>query len=394
MRISGVAGEMNWLLGGNYQKDDTSEQQDIVLNLTNSLPFFDHAIQDMDGSAKTWAIFGSVEYALAPAVNAQLSGRYTDSTRRMAGCTRDGGNGMFGDFISLAFGLPPIPPGGCGTVDTATFATGLIHKQFSEDNFSWKATVDWKLTDETMLYASGSRGYKAGNFVNITAVFSDSFDPVPQEKITAYELGFKSKMLDNRLNVDLAGFYYDYRNKQLSGFRDGGVFGNINSVVSIPKSRVIGAEFQASFRVIEGLTLDHASSYLSTKVNGDFLSIDASGNDEQRRGESFPGVPKFQMVNRLLVEVPLPSANRLFGNISVSSRSESRTNFGFDPMFDVPGYSLVNGLIGLKFSRYEVSLFGSNLLNKYYFNTVQATGDNVTRITGQPMTFGIRFSVR
>src|SRR3546814_5928601 len=98
------------------------------------------------------------------------------------------------------------------------------------------------------------------------------------------------------LNVDLAGFYYDYRNKQLSGFRDGGVFGNINSVVSIPKSRVIGAEFQASFRVIEGLTLDHASSYLSTKVNGDFLSIDASGNDEQRRGESFPGVPKFQMV--------------------------------------------------------------------------------------------------
>src|SRR3546814_16237016 len=91
MRISGVAGEMNWLLGGNYQKDDTSEQQDIVLNLTNSLPFFDHAIQDMDGSAKTWAIFGSVEYALAPAVNAQLSGRYTDSTRRMAGCTRAGG---------------------------------------------------------------------------------------------------------------------------------------------------------------------------------------------------------------------------------------------------------------------------------------------------------------
>src|SRR3546814_7609861 len=101
---------------------------------------------------------------------------------------------------------------------------------------------------------------------------------------------------------------------------------------------------------------DHASSYLSTKVNGDFLSIDASGNDEQRRGESFPGVPKFQMVNRLLVEVPLPSGNRLFGNISVSSRTQSRTNFGFDPMFDVPGYSLVNGLIGLKFSRYEVSL--------------------------------------
>src|SRR3546814_1084119 len=63
--------------------------------------------------------------------------------------------------MSLAFCLPPIPPGGCGTVDTATFATGRIHKQFSEDNFSWKATVDWKLTDETMLYASGSRGYRS-----------------------------------------------------------------------------------------------------------------------------------------------------------------------------------------------------------------------------------------
>src|SRR3546814_9801789 len=99
-------------------------------------------------------------------------------------------------------------------------------------------------------------------------------------------------------------------------------------------------------------------------------------------GDSFPSVPIFQFVNRLLVAVPLPSVIRLFGNISVSIRTQSRTNFGFDPMFDVPGYSLVNGLIGLKFSRYEVSLFGSNLLNKYYFNTVQATGDNVTRITG------------
>src|SRR3546814_10628632 len=101
-------------------------------------------------------------------------------------------------------------------------------------------------------------------------------------------------------------------------------------------------------------------------------------------------MPKFHIVNRWLLEVPLPSGSRLLCNISVSSRTQSRTNFGFDPMFDVPGYSLVNGLIGLKFSRYEVSLFGSNLLNKYYFNTVQATGDNVTRITGQPMTFGIR----
>src|SRR3546814_16742730 len=91
MRISGVAGEMNWLLGGNYQKDDTSEQQDIVLNLPNSLPFFDHSIQDMDGSAKTWAIFVSVEYALAPPVNAQLSGRYTATTRRLAGSYPHGG---------------------------------------------------------------------------------------------------------------------------------------------------------------------------------------------------------------------------------------------------------------------------------------------------------------
>src|SRR3546814_10321780 len=75
------------------------------------------------------------------------------------------------------------------------------------------------------------------------------------------------------LNVDLAGFYYDYRNKQLSGFRDGGVFGNINSVVSIPKSRVIGAEFQASFRVIEGLTLDHASSYRSEEHTSELQSL-------------------------------------------------------------------------------------------------------------------------
>lgn len=394
VRLSGKVGDASWMLGGNYQEDDTSEQQDIVLNLTNSLPFFDHAIQDMTGKAKTSAVFGSAEYALSPRVNAQLSARYTNSTRRMAGCTRDGGNGMFGGFISLVFGLPPIAPGGCGTIDTTTFTTGLINKRFSEDNVSWKATLDWKPADGTLLYGSVSRGYKAGNFVSITAVFSDSFDPVPQEKLTAYEVGLKSKLFDGRLNVGLSGFYYDYRNKQLSGFRDGGVFGVINSVVSIPKSRVYGAEFQASFKLAESVTLEHASSYLSTKVDGDFLAVDPAGGAQQRRGESFPGTPKFQMVNRIMVDVPLASGNRIFGNLSVTTRSNSRTNFGFDPLFKVSGYSLVDGTIGFGFGNSEISVFASNLFDKFYYATVQATGDNVTRISGFPRTFGVRLSIR
>jgi outer membrane receptor protein involved in Fe transport len=394
VRLSGNHDAFNWILGGNYQDDDTLEQQDITLNLSNSLPFFDHAIQDMDGRAKTWAIFGAVGYGLSENVNAQISARYTDSSRRMAGCTRDGGNGKFTDFISLVFSLPPIPPGACGTLNTQTFVPELIRKQFSEDNVSWKASIDWKPVPEAMLYASVTRGYKAGNFVNITAIFSDSLAPVPQEKITAYEMGLKADAFDSNLNLTVNAFYYDYKNKQLTGFSDGGVFGTINAVVSIPESRVIGGELQLSLKVMPGVTLDHSSSYLSTKVNGDFLALDAAGNTEQRRGEAFPGTPKFQMANRVNVDLPVSPSRSIFGNISVVTRSGSKTNFGSDPLFEVPAYTLVNGQIGLGLGRYRVSAFAENIFNKVYHSIVQATGDNVTKVAGLPFQFGARISYK
>ena len=112
-----------------------------------------------------------------------------------------------------------------------------------------------------MIYSNVTRGFKAGNFVNITALFSDSLKPIRQETVTSFELGFKISGWQSRLQLTGSAFYYDYKDKQITGFRDGGFLGTINSVVSIPKSRVIGAEIETMVKPVKGLTLRGGVTY-------------------------------------------------------------------------------------------------------------------------------------
>jgi iron complex outermembrane receptor protein len=70
--------------------------------------------------------------------------------------------------------------------------------------------LEHSFTDDVMVYAKFSTGYKAGGF-NATSLQGSSYDP---EEVNALEAGIKSRMLDERLQLNLATFYYDYKDKQ------------------------------------------------------------------------------------------------------------------------------------------------------------------------------------
>jgi iron complex outermembrane recepter protein len=84
----------------------------------------------------------------------------------------------------------------------------------SDTHFDWKAGIDFRVTDDFMVYASAATGYRPQAF-NPRPFQITQFVPVDGEEATSYELGFKSDLFDRRMRVNIAAFYIDYNQRIL-----------------------------------------------------------------------------------------------------------------------------------------------------------------------------------
>jgi iron complex outermembrane receptor protein len=153
----------------------------------------------------------------------------------------------------------------------------------------WGSRLEWKPMDDHLLYAGIDRGYKAGGFA------SGGIGNYVPEKIWAYTLGTKSEFFDQRLQVNVEGFVYNYQDMQLT-LLDATKLRTENA-----DARMYGWEVELRAQPIEGLRLTGLANYLHTETI-DYLSIDpahlgqepdrtriATRDRFERRGLRFPG---------------------------------------------------------------------------------------------------------
>jgi iron complex outermembrane receptor protein len=227
--------------------------------------------------------------------------RYTDTTDRFTGCTGNSANG------SLAIGLGLLSQGNpaalgpnpvCTQLD-ANLQPTITSTKLSENNVSWRAGVDFKPNRDALIYANVSRGYKIGAFPLIPASSVSQYTPVTQESLTAYEAGFKLTLADRKVQLNGAAFHYDYRDKQALGsvILTPNIFGPLNLLVNIPRSRVTGAELQAVVRPVAGLTLNGGMTYVDSEI-GAFTNFDPFGVVKQLPGRSLPQHAQVAVVAR------------------------------------------------------------------------------------------------
>ncbi|MFD2502490.1 TonB-dependent receptor domain-containing protein [Rhizorhabdus histidinilytica] len=144
----------------------------------------------------------------------------------------------------------------------------------------------------SLFYANVTKGYKAGSFPTIGAATVSQYRPVVQESVIAYEAGFKQELFDRSVLLTGAGFYYDYRNKQLRGFFDQPPFGTVFALDNVPKSTVKGGELAIVWRPVDGLNLSGAVTYVDAKIKkysglnptGYLLTLPATGCHSLRNG--------------------------------------------------------------------------------------------------------------
>jgi iron complex outermembrane recepter protein len=411
LRLHGVADneKLNWLVGANYESDKTQEFDNYYAYfasasyLTGGSPFsllpsppfgpFSGYEAGSSDDAKTVSAFGNVEYHLLDNWAIHGGVRYTKSNQNFSGCAEipDAGFRIFlGGLESLLQGgapVPPVLPGQCDIFQPNN-TLGPIYTKLDQSNVPWRVGTDWKITPDSLLYVSVSKGFKAGASPTL--------------------IGLKSSLFDRTLQLNAAVFHYDYTNKQVLGrvIDPTRVFGDIQALVNIPKSTENGAELSAMWRPVAGLTFNAAGTYLDSRVTSSFLNFAsyATGPTDQVnfKGESFPFTPRWSLNYGARYDWGL--TNKLSAFISANGSYQTKTVAAFGaahadaegPPVDLKAYGLLNLTAGVASAdqHWRAELWGKNVTNTYYWTSAFYVNDTTVRVAGMPTTYGLAVHYR
>lgn len=147
-----------------------------------------------------------------------------------------------------------------------------VYAQTKENALTGKGELDFELTPRNMVYTSVSRGYKPGGVSNNSTPLLVPLTYQP-EHVWAYELGTKNRFFDNRVTFNAAAFFYDYKNLQ---YQEEDPIPFQGGVSNVPKTRIWGAEAEATVQITGNLKLDGNLTYLDGELVGDYITLDPS----------------------------------------------------------------------------------------------------------------------
>jgi iron complex outermembrane receptor protein len=412
-----------WVVGGNYEHSrvwqqvhlsypDSSANQVLA---PSGYPIV-AGIYTSNQVMKNYAGFANGEYDIIPTVTLKAGVRYTQADRSANICNQsDGPPYIIGDFIYnavLGGAYGTYQPGACWSINNLGSAVGNVAAgapgpyvaKLNQHNVSWRIGADWKPSNETLLYANISKGYKAGSFPTLSATTFFQNLPVVQESVMAYEAGFKLSLLDKKLQFNGAGYYYNYTNKQLRSKIIDPTFNLLDTLVNIPKSSVRGGEIELIARPVNGFSVDFAATYTDARIDK-YTGTNAGGVTENFDGALIPYTPKWQFSVNPEYKFRVGDGLTAFLGSSVSYRSKTYAAVGGDinpagstspygQLYQIKGYTLVDLRAGVSTAddRWKLEVYGNNVFNKYYWNNVVAAYDTIGRYAGMPATWGISVS--
>lgn len=433
LRVEGDGPGYNWLVGGYYAKDTIADTNRTLLGenansallrfataqLINSpINTFGYTLADAattfrtyrdEGNfdTRTWSVFANGDYAFSDLLKLTLGARYTKDVQRFTGCSRDFNGSMQTNINLFNRGLyqrlfnptgplaAPIGRNECNTFNPATNSFGVVNSRLAEDNFAWRGSLDITPNSTTLIYASISRGYKSGTSPINAASNAAQNLPARQEQLTAYEIGAKLGLLDRKVQLNVAGFYYDYKDKQISAYFADPIYVALARLDNIPKSEAYGVEGELTVRPARPLTLMANALWLKTRING-YVGTNAAGQPQNFDGARFIYSPEWTLSGTALFDQPVNDAVSLTANANVRWQSRQTTIFEVFPLYDIKPYTVVNAGLGIKAAdeSWALNVWGRNLFNEYYWNAVASNANIVVRFPGQVRTYGATATFR
>ncbi|ARU55196.1 TonB-dependent receptor [Oleiphilus messinensis] len=259
-----------------------------------------------------------------------------------------------------------------------------FHDEISEKNFSPEFGLKFKVNDQLATYLKASRAFKSGGWSTLLVSSTDDLK-FGSEYVTNYELGVKWLGLNNKLQLNTALFYMDYKDLQSTTYN---VETQRSKFTNVAAATSKGVEIELKARPITPLTLWTSFGY-----------TDASYDDFERcgpggiscNGNRLIRAPEYTGRVAAQYHYALP-VGKLILHSEAIYRGDMYFSVTNDPESKNPDYTLLNAYIGYQYDWLEASIWAQNLTDERVLNGVSL--ENSFIVPGNPRTAGLRFKVR
>ena len=364
LQLSGNTDRLKWIVGAYYLKENIDETiTNYYYAYYGIVPYGTGVTQFNDLQTTNFALFGQATYNVTEQFSVTAGARWTYEKKEATLTNNDLGVSSF---------------------------TAVGDDNW--DNIAPRLGVEYQANEDVMLYASVTRGFKSGSF-NGRPLSDSQFTSYNPEKVWAYEAGLKSQWLDNRVRLNAAGFWTQYKDIQLLtvAFDNlGNLFFPVNNAGD---ADIKGFELELQARPAEPLTLYGSLGYADEKWQK--IAPIAFVTPATR-------LPSLSHWNaRIGAEYEMALAN--FGSLTLGGDYSYRSSY-FQTTINSSlekedGYSMVNAylIIEPESQKWQLKFWGKNLTDSEYIAWAQdliAIGDSHTTVWfGRPREYGATFRV-
>jgi iron complex outermembrane recepter protein len=379
---------LHGLFAGYYLKEYIRIENHLGFNPNphfSSNPADSRAIFDGAMNVMTWAVFANATYDFTDRFSLKGGARYSYEERDVA-----------------SYQATATPPQAAPVPSPLGFP---FRRARDWTNFSPQIGLEFRPRDGLLTYLTFAKGFKSGTSV-IGEAGKEFVNP---EKVDSIELGFKSRLLDNRLQLNVATFYHEVEDAQYQfTFPQAAPPNFTTEMRNAAKIEGKGVELEVSWRPTQGFTLDTSIAWLdstfteflgpnpliATNYNfapGQAPLQDLSGNTTRMS-------PEWSANLRPSYEFTLGGGGTLaFAANAVYKGKQYHTEFN-DERLSSEAYTIVdaNVMFTAPGDRYSVNLWGKNLTDEFVWAGSYAVAS--TRTIGgtllPPRSYGVTMSVR
>lgn len=322
------------------------------------------------------AVFGQVDWSVSDQLTVSLGARYTEETK-------DAGR-YIANFLSSSGTYDFLNPGPAVVLDTLDF-----------DDTSVMASVAYQFSPDINAYIKYAEGFRSGGYDGSVVPYTAAAVPFDSETLKTYEVGLKTRMLDNSWQLNISAFYSDYDDIQLTSF-DGLVATTLNA----GEMSISGLEVESTYLVSENLQIKIDLSYLD--YDFDKFDLGPIIGDVSHLAE-LNNAPEY--TTNVAIDYAFP--NDVLGgkldlhmnyNYSDTAHAVSITSAGGAPNSEMDSRGLVDARLTLSEldvadQALRISIWGKNLADKEYIDNIIDFGSFRSGTLGPDRSYGIEVTV-
>lgn len=339
-----------------------------------------------------YAAFAHLAYAITDRINLSAGLRYSDDEKTYVHFRRNPDGTLPQEHPAVAGPGDPAtclgPPHFVGNPSNCALF-GLFNEgaTWQDTRTDWRIALDWRLSDQVMTYGQVSTGYKGGG-VNPRPFVLPQLLPFNSETLTAYEIGFKTELLERTMRLNGAVFYNDYTDIIMTLNPCPEIApGPCALPINAGTADVKGAELELEWYPSDRWSFDASIGYLDFKYKQTVSPVELDHVP--------PFTPEFQGSAGIQYEFPGTERGRFSIRLDASYQDEIHTGPINTEFNRIDSYSLSNLRLMWRSNdeTWDAAVEVTNLADKYYFLTLfdqyQSGGGTLSGQPGLPRMYGI-----